>query len=125
MREALHGRPSNPYSSILWSNIQRCWLELLPKVTRIMIDIRILGQHQISRGGQVLHGLDAHPKKLALLAYLAAQPRDAFVSRDSLLAIFWPEGEEKQGRHALSQVLHHLRSVLGEAVINSRGAQHI
>ncbi len=48
------------------------------------------------------------PRRLALLAVLAAAgPRG--VSRERLLGILWPDGEEERGRHALAQTVYSLR----------------
>ena len=48
------------------------------------------------------------PRRLALLAVLAAAgPRGA--SRERLLGILWPDGEEERGRHALVQTVYSLR----------------
>jgi serine/threonine-protein kinase len=56
----------------------------------------------------------AQPKRLALLAYLAlATPRGP-VRRDALLALFWPELGEEEGRRALRQALHYLRRAAGD-----------
>ena len=56
------------------------------------------------------------PRRLALLAILAAAgPHGA--SRDRVIAILWPEGDEERGRHALSQTLYSLRRDLGRDVV--------
>ncbi|HKS06095.1 MAG TPA: BTAD domain-containing putative transcriptional regulator [Gemmatimonadaceae bacterium] len=47
---------------------------------------------------------------------------DGFVSRDKLLALFWPESDDARARNTLSQALHHLRNELGADVIENRGA---
>ena len=55
-------------------------------------------------------------KRLALLALLAAT-RNGGLSRDKIIAYLWPEGEEDQSRHALSQTLYALRRELGDQCI--------
>ena len=61
------------------------------------------------------------PKRLALLAYLAAASPGGFHRRDALLALFWPDSTERQARLSLRQALHHLRYALGTSVITNRG----
>jgi DNA-binding SARP family transcriptional activator len=63
----------------------------------------------------------AQPKRLALLAYLAAALPCGFHRRDTLLALFWPEANQEHGRTALRKSLHFLRRELGAGVIVSRG----
>ncbi|HEY9426410.1 MAG TPA: BTAD domain-containing putative transcriptional regulator [Gemmatimonadaceae bacterium] len=61
------------------------------------------------------------PKRLALLAYLAAASPGGFHRRDALLALFWPDFTERHARLSLRQALHHLRYALGTSVIANRG----
>lgn len=87
------------------------------------IEFRTLGAIDLTaeRAGDVL----THPKRTALLAYLAvAQPR-GFHRRDELLALFWPELDAAHARNALSQVLHQVRKSLGADVIVTRGAAEL
>jgi pentatricopeptide repeat protein len=65
------------------------------------------------------------PKRLALLAWLAGPPLREWHRRESLLALFWPEGDESRARNSLSQALHQLRRSLGEGVIRSVGAEQV
>ena len=55
--------------------------------------------------------------RAALLVYLAVERR---VSRESLTAVFWPESDAENARHALRQSLYHLRKTLGSDWIDSR-----
>jgi len=48
------------------------------------------------------------PRRMALLAMVAAAGRRG-VSRDRVLGILWPDSEEEQARHTLSQNLYSLR----------------
>jgi DNA-binding SARP family transcriptional activator len=86
------------------------------------IAVRLLGSVEMfDADGRELHSLPSQPKRFGLLAYLAtAQPR-GFHGRDKLLGLFWPEANQEQARHSLSQALHVLRSELGEQAIKSRG----
>jgi len=52
--------------------------------------------------------------RIAILAVLAAAG-DRGISRDRLLAIFWPESNERRARGALKQAVYSLRQILGEA----------
>ncbi len=61
------------------------------------------------------------PRRLAVLAYLVlARPRGLH-SRDTLVAMLWPESDQAAGRHALRNVLHAIRRSLGEGVIITAG----
>src|SRR5689334_8360992 len=51
-------------------------------------------------------------RRLALLAVVAASGERG-VSREKLLAWFWPEGAEERARHALTQTLYALRRDVG------------
>ena len=60
------------------------------------------------RDGVAVSGAAAQPRRLALLAILAAAG-DTGVSRDKLLALLWPESDADSARHALSQLLFLVR----------------
>ena len=63
----------------------------------------------------------SQPRRLALIAYLAlARPR-GFHSRESLLALLWPEAGQEEGRHALRNALHGIRKALGARVVLTEG----
>src|SRR5262249_34488466 len=63
----------------------------------------------------------AQPKRLALLAFLAAAGSRSLIARDKVLALFWPELPEDRARHALNQALHVLRRALGSDAIVTKG----
>src|SRR5207249_266043 len=71
-----------------------------------MIHFRMLGGLSLTAAdGREVRSLLAQPRRLALLAYLAAgTPRD-FQRRDSLVALFWPELDQKHARAALREAL--------------------
>jgi serine/threonine-protein kinase len=75
-----------------------------------MIEFRTLGAVSLKDAGAGdVDSVLAQPKRLALLAYLAlARPR-GFHRRNTLLAMFWPEDDEKHARWSLNQALRHLR----------------
>jgi serine/threonine-protein kinase len=90
-----------------------------------MIALQTLGAVDLRNDGKEVATILAQPKRLALLVYLAtARPR-GFHSRDTLLALFWPESDDERARNSLRQALHHLRRSLGEAAIPSRGDREV
>ena len=66
----------------------------------------------MQRDGQRLGGAAAQPRRLALLAVLAAS-RERGVTRDRLLAMLWPEAADERARKGLNQALYALRQELG------------
>jgi DNA-binding SARP family transcriptional activator/TolB-like protein len=64
-------------------------------------------------------------RRVALLAYLAVTGRGAFIRRDTLLALFWPDADETHARGALRALLHQLRTHLGPELVLSRGDQAV
>src|SRR2546426_1437274 len=87
-----------------------------------MIEFRLLGTlHLIDAAGREVKSLLTRPRRLALLAYLAAATPRGLHRRDSLLALFWPELDQEHARAALRQALHVVRDALGADVIVTRG----
>jgi DNA-binding SARP family transcriptional activator len=60
-------------------------------------------------------------KSVALLAYLAATGVPH--TRDSLVALFWPESDQKHGRGALRYTLAQLKAALGDGWLQSTREQ--
>ena len=58
------------------------------------------------------------PRRLALLALVAAGGQRG-TSRDRVLGILWPEAEEEQARHSLSQALYSLKRDTGREWITA------
>ena len=88
-----------------------------------MLRLTTLGAVDLrDRRGHAVRDVLTQPKRVALLVYLAVEGRRAPVSRDRLLALFWPESDATRARNALSQSLHHLRQALGPDVVESQGA---
>ncbi|WP_420126835.1 BTAD domain-containing putative transcriptional regulator [Longimicrobium sp.] len=85
----------------------------------------LAGSDLLSPAGAAVHSVVAQPKRFALLAYLALAAPRTFHRRDTLLAMFWPERDEKHARNALSKSLHYLRASLGAGAILSRGADEV
>lgn len=75
--------------------------------------------------GEPLAPILSQPKRLALLAFLAAAPEGDLYRRDTLLGLFWPEMDETHARNALSQSLSYLRRHLPEGLILSRGPDEV
>jgi DNA-binding SARP family transcriptional activator/TolB-like protein len=64
-----------------------------------------------------LDGLLGQHSRAALFVYLAIERR---VPRESLLALFWPESDDENARHALRQSLYQLRKAVGVDWVESR-----
>lgn len=87
----------------------------------------------ITLGGIGISGLAAaetrallnQPRRFAVLAFLVLSRQRVALSRDQLLAAFWPESSETQARNALRQTLSFLRSCLGQDAIVNGGVQSV
>src|SRR6266700_277415 len=91
-----------------------------------MIELRMLGRLSLTGAdGRDVQGLLRQPRRLALLAYLAAASPQGFHRRDTLLALFWPELDQEHARAALRQALHVVRDALGGDAVTSRGDEEI
>src|SRR5712664_448874 len=91
-----------------------------------VVEFRILGaSHLLGADGRELTSVLAQPKRVALLAYLAAAAPLRLHRRDSLVALFWPELDQEHARAALRQALHGLRQALGDGVLVTRGDEDI
>ena len=76
------------------------------------------------RGNEVRTVL-AQPKRLGLLAYLAAAVPTGACRRDRLFGVFWPELTQERARKALNKAVYFLRQALGEDALVSRGADEV
>src|SRR2546422_8433970 len=91
-----------------------------------MVEFRLLGTLSLTTAdGREVGSLLSQPRRLALLAYLAAATPRGPHRRDTLLALFWPEFDQEHARAALRQSLHVLRSALGADAMVSRGDEEI
>lgn len=77
-----------------------------------MLKLCALGGAALTRDGTPLVGAAAQHRRLALLTVIASAGEQG-ISRDSLLALLWPESPEDRARHALSQWLFLMRRDLG------------
>jgi len=90
-----------------------------------VIRLRTLGSVDLrAADGSQISAVIRQPKRLALLIYLALSGA-VFHRRDRLLALFWPESDERGARGSLSQALFHLRAALGKDAIVNRGDEEI
>lgn len=90
-----------------------------------MIELRTLGVTQVLQAGSSGRSFHLQPKRLAVLAYLAAARPRGMHRRDSLLVMFWPEDEEQRARNALSQTVHAIRRDVGQHVLQTQGHELI
>ncbi len=77
------------------------------------LQIRLLGRLQIDRDQVPVRGFESR-KALALICYLAVQ--GCAVARSELVALFWGDKPEAQGRANLSRVLHNNLEILPECL---------
>lgn len=77
--------------------------------------------------GRDIRPVLVRPKRLALLAYLAAADsrQGGWQQRNELLALFWPESDEKRARFSLRNALSALRADLGGDAIQVRGDEEV
>ncbi len=91
-----------------------------------MIEFRVLGTlHLTDAEGREVTSLLTRPRRLALLAYLAAATPRGLHRRDTLLALFWPELDQEHARAALRQALHVVRGPLGTEAVLTRGDEEV
>lgn len=91
-----------------------------------MIEFRTFGHIELTTGGgDEAEALVAQPMRFALFCFLALPKIGTFHRRDTLLAVFWPEVDQKRARANLRQALVYLRGILGEDVVMRRGDEEI
>ena len=88
-----------------------------------MLELITLGTAEV-RGADGA-SIPVEPKRLGLLVYLAVAHVGNAISRNTLLAMFWPELGEQEARSALRQALHHLAARLGPDVLVGRGTNEV
>lgn len=86
------------------------------------VECRILGGFDLAGGPapEALQEICNRPKLVGLLSYLLIEGRDTPVSRDLLLAMFWPDASHSRAQHSLRQALHLLRRACGEDAVAAR-----
>jgi DNA-binding SARP family transcriptional activator len=87
-----------------------------------MITLRLFGSGDL-RGpdDREIRAVLVQPKRLALLAFLAAARPRGLHSRDTLLALLWPHLDQIHARAALRTAIHMLRRSIGDELLVSRG----
>lgn len=91
-----------------------------------MVILHLLGQMRLTDpSGKEIPSLLSHPKRMAVLAYLALAGRGTDVHRDMLLGLLWPESDTAHARNSLNQVLHAIRRGLGRGALRSRSRAEI
>jgi DNA-binding SARP family transcriptional activator len=90
------------------------------------MDLRVLGTLAVQPrpGVGPVTGI-TQPKRLALLLYLALAEPAGPHSRESLMALLWPEANDESTRHSLRNTIYGLRQALGDAAIVSLGEGYI
>jgi hypothetical protein len=83
--------------------------------------LKLLGGAVIQVGDTPLGGPAAHRRRLALLALLAMSAHP--MSRDKIIALLWPDGDEEHGRNSLKTAVYELRKLIGEHAIRTTGDQ--
>jgi len=87
-----------------------------------MVRLQTLGTLDLTTAdGQPARSVLAQPKRLALLVYLTVENPGDFHRRDHLLALFWPELDDKRARQSLRQATYMLRRSLGPELLETRG----
>lgn len=91
-----------------------------------MHQLRTLGTLDL-RGtdGHAVHSLLSHPKRSAVLCYLAVAIPHGFQRRDRIAALFWPDHDTEHARHSLRQTLHAIRTSLGDSSLETRGDEEV
>jgi DNA-binding SARP family transcriptional activator len=75
------------------------------------IRLRTLGSFSIELDGNPQPGWSGQPLRSSLLVLLAL---DRVISRESAMALLWPESTDERGRQALRQALYLMRRDLGD-----------
>ncbi|MEE8572997.1 MAG: protein kinase [Gemmatimonadota bacterium] len=87
--------------------------------------LRLLGGLDLDGSTETAATILRQPKRVALLAYLAAGPEAGYRRRDSLIGLFWPDSDSESARHSLRQALYVLRKGIGSSAIRTRGDEEV
>ncbi|HEX6751433.1 MAG TPA: BTAD domain-containing putative transcriptional regulator [Longimicrobium sp.] len=82
--------------------------------------LKLFGGAVLEDESGIVGGRAAHRRRLALLALLAVG-RGPTVGRERLMALLWPEKDDENARHLLSESLYVLRKRLGEGALVAAG----
>ena len=89
-----------------------------------MIELSLLGTPELLRSGDTTNQVLVQPRRLALLAYLAASDGE-LQRRDRLLLLFWGDQPQARARASLRQALYFLRRSLGDQLLVTRGDEEV
>ncbi len=91
-----------------------------------MLRLRLLGSLAVeSQSRPAAPALIQKPKRFALLSYLAVRLAQGPHRRDTLIALLWPEFNQRRARAALNRTLYDLRRELGDGVVVSLGNEEV
>lgn len=91
-----------------------------------MLELHMFGGICLSEEGSWdPHPLLSHPKCLALLGFLAAARPRGCHRRDKLLALLWPESDEKHARGSLRKTLFLIRKEVGDDSLQGCGCEDV
>lgn len=96
-----------------------------PFSTPRAFELRTLGGLDLRLAGSSVTAVLRQPKRVALLAYLAARSESGYRRRDTLIATFWPDADCDSARHSLRQALYVLRRELGRNILLTRGDEEV
>lgn len=83
------------------------------------------GLELLGPDGERIEGVQAHSKRSALLAYLAARPEGRPAPREEVAPLLWPERPGEQARNALRVALSRLRDVLPAGALGGKGRDRL
>jgi DNA-binding SARP family transcriptional activator len=86
------------------------------------VRLDVLGRLGLATAEGDVSAVLVQPKRIALLVWLVLRRPGAFVRRDEVIGVFWPESTEERARASLRQALQFIRRHLGRDVIRKRGA---
>src|SRR5687767_10876983 len=84
-----------------------------------MFILQLCGGCALLSSGEAVTGPPAQRRRLALLALLASSPSG--ISRDKLVAFFWPDDDRDRARHFLADSVFTLRKSLGKDALVTAG----
>ena len=91
-----------------------------------MVEIRLFGGVDVrADGAPIAEGLLAQPRPTALLALLAIEGNEAYLRRDRLASLFWPESGQDHARANLRKLLLTIRRAVGNEILEARGDEEV
>ena len=87
-----------------------------------MIECRLLGPVELTVDGEAPHRDLLHKKNLALLVFLALSPAQSR-TREQLMALLWPDKDEKSARQSLREAIRVIKRRAGDDKIVAESDQ--